>query len=87
MEDPEKRGKYNVHSYYEYHNHDLNVAPAIFPSWRDQTNYFLAKKNHKYKHVEKQATPFRNHKGCWKHHFLRSVEYEITVINGNDIKY
>lgn len=37
--------------------------------------------------AEKGVTPFKNTRGLWKHHLLRSVEYELTVIEGDEFKF
>ena len=57
------------------------------PNLRELQHYFTSKKSDSQTYQERGKTPFRNTGACWKHHFLRCVEYEITVIHGEEFRF
>jgi hypothetical protein len=77
---------YKLHSSFGQHNHKL-ISWTVWIADDRMTNYFMLKKAPNWEYKEHQRTPFKNSSQCWKHHFLRSVEYEISVIHGDEFRY
>ena len=86
VEDPENQHHYRVHSFFDKHRHKFTTGMRI-PNLLELQKYFLGKKAESQTYQERGKTPFRNTGACWKHHFLRSVEYEITVIHGEEFRF
>jgi hypothetical protein len=87
VEDPQNPCHFKIHNYYDKHRHSLGAGFHNLPDLHELSEHFLHKRSKIYCYKERTKTPFRNSVVFWKHHYLRSVEYELTVIHGEEFQF